>query len=254
MNGHAAFDAAADGARLVLGEIVAVPGAEQDEDLLHRALDRGRRVRAGRGPRIEGMRDVGHEPGGHLGRGQFIVDEASGDGATRHPVEFAGGEGLGHDHAALALDGAHALATVAAGAREHDADGPLALVQGERPEQEVDRQALAARCHGFQQLQRAVQERHVAVGRDDVGAVGPQHDSVLDLEHLHAGVPADKFRKEALVVRGQVLHEHEGHPRIGFRGHAGEEGLERRQSAGRRANADDGEPGTDRRRRLEMPR
>ena len=93
---------------------------------------------------------------------------------------------------------------------------------------------------GFQQLERAVQKGHVAVGRDDVGAVGLHHHPVLDLEDLHAGVAPDEVGEDALVVRGQVLHQDKGHAGIGVGGHAGKEGLEGRQPPGRRADADDG--------------
>ena len=144
------------------------------------------------------------------------------------------------DHAALALDRPHAQRAVAAGAREHDADGPLALVLGQGAEEEVDRQAQAARRGRFQQVQRAIQKGHVVVGRDDVGAVGLHRHPVLDLEDLHAGVAPDQVGQDALVVRGQVLHQDKGHAGIGVGGHAGEEGLERRQPPGRRADADDG--------------
>ena len=76
--------------------------------------------------------------------GSSIVHQAGGDGAARHAVILGGVGVLGHDHAALALDGPHAQGAVAAGARKHDADGPLALVLGQGAEEEVDRQTLAA--------------------------------------------------------------------------------------------------------------
>jgi hypothetical protein len=99
---------------------------------------------------------------------------------------------------------------------------------------------LSARCRRFQQLQGAVQEGHVAVRRDDVGAVGLDLHPVLNLEDLHAGVAPDEVGQDALVVRGQVLHQHKGHARIGVGGHTGKEGLERPQPPGRCADADDG--------------
>jgi hypothetical protein len=107
------------------------------------------RVR-GRGPGrlAEGVGHIGDELGGHLGRRQLVVHQAGGDGAARHAVVFGGGGVLGHDHAALALDGPHAQGAVAAGAGEHDADGPLALVLGQGAEEEVDGQALAAGREG----------------------------------------------------------------------------------------------------------
>ena len=196
---------------------------------------------AGGGVLPKAWADVGDELGRHLGRRQHVVHQAGGDGAARHAVVLGGFGVLRHDHAALALDRPHAQGAVAAGAGEHDADGPLVLVLGQGAEEEVDRQALAARRGRFQQLQRAVQKGHVAVGRDDVGAVGLDRHPVLDLEDLHAGVALDQVGEDALVVRGQVLHQDKGHAGIGVGGHAGKEGLERRQPPGRSADADDGE-------------
>ncbi len=49
VDGHAPLDAAVDGARLVLGKVVAGLGAQQDEDLLQRVLGLGRRDGGGRG-------------------------------------------------------------------------------------------------------------------------------------------------------------------------------------------------------------
>ena len=186
------------------------------------------------------MRDVGDELGRHLGRRQHIVHQAGGDGAARHAVVFGGFGVLRHRHAAFALDRPHPLGAVTAGAREHDADGPLALVLGQGAEEEVNRQTMAARRGGFQQLQRAVEKGHVPVRRDDVGAVGLDRHAVRDFEDLHAGIALDQFGEDALVVRGQVLHQDKGHAGIGVGGHAGKEGFECRQPPGRRADADYG--------------
>ena len=132
------------------------------------------------------------------------------------------------------------MRAVAAGAGEHDADRPLVLVLGQRAEEEVNRQAMAARRGRFQQLERTVQKGHVPIGRNDVGAVGPDRHPIFNLEDLHAGIALDQVGEDALVVRGQVLHQDKGHAGIGVGGHAGKESLKRRQSPGRCADADDG--------------
>ena len=198
------------------------------------------------------MGHIGDELGGHLGRRQLIVHQAGSQGAARHAVVFGGGGVLDHDHAALALDGPHAQGAVGAGARKHDANGPLALILGQRAEEEVNRQAPPAGRHRFQQLQRAVQKSHVAIRRDDVGEVGLHRHPILHLEDLHAGVAPDQVGEDALVVRGQMLHQHKGHAGIGVGRHAGEERLKRRQPPGRGADADNGEALVDEpRRRLD---
>src|ERR1039457_723654 len=84
----------------------------------------------------------------------------------------------------------------------HDANRPLALILGQRAEEEVNRQTPPAGRHRFQQLQRAVQKSHVAIRRDDVGEVGLARHPILHLEDLHAGVAPDQVGEDALVVRG----------------------------------------------------
>ena len=220
--------------------------AQQHEDLFHRAL--GLRRWDGPGARgiAEGVGGIGDELGRHPGRRQLVVHQAGGDHAARHAVKFRGFRCLGHGHPAAALDRAHAERAVAAGAREHDPDRPFVLVLRERPEEEIDRQPLAARRGGFEQLQRAVEERHVAARRDDVGAVRAHDHPVFDLEDLHARVAPDQLGQQALVVRCEVLHEHERHARIRVRGHAGKKRLECGEPTGRRADADNRKTGSGR--------
>jgi hypothetical protein len=91
----------------------------------------------------------------------------------------------------------------------------------------------------LQQLQCAVKKRHVAVRRDDVGAVGLHAHAVFNLEDLHAGVAADQFGEEALVIRRQMLHQHKGHAWVGIDRHAGEEGFKRGQPTRGGADTDD---------------
>ncbi len=80
-----------------------------------------------------------------------------------------------------------------------------------------------------------------AVDAGGVGGRGHLHP-IHDLGHLHVRVAPDEVGEDAFVIRGQVLHQHKGHAGIDVDGHIGEESFEGRQSAGRRADADDGEP------------
>ena len=241
MHGHAALDAAVDGARLVLGEVVARLGPQQDEDLLQGIfqLGRGDARRPGEGL-AEGVGRIGHELGGHLGRRQHEVHQPCGEGALGHAGKLGGLRGLGHGHAAFALDGPQAQGAITPGAREHDADGPFPLVLGQGAEEEVDGETLTARCRRLQQLQGAVQEGHVPARRDDVGAVGLDHHPIPHFEDIHAGVAPDELRQEALVIGGQVLDQYKGHAGIRLGGHAREEGFKSTQPARRGADAHDG--------------
>ena len=216
-------------------------GAEQEKDLLQPV----RLLRSLRGDGKVGspkrVGDVGEEFGGHLVGRQHKIHHAGGDGAAGHAVVLGGFGCLRHHHAALALHRPDAQGAVAARAGEHNADGALVLVLGQGAEEKIDGQPDAAGQGGFQQLQRAVHKRHIAIGRDDVSAVRLDHHSVLDLEDLHPGIAPDQLGKDALVVPGQMLHQNKSHARIVVGGHGGEESFERRQSPGRRADADDRE-------------
>ena len=112
---HAPLDPAVDRARLVLGKIMAGLGAQQDEDLFQRALGLEGRDRVGFGRPAEGVQGIGDQLGGHLGRGQLVVHQPGGEGAAGHAVELGRSGVLRHDHAALALDGAHSQRAIAAG-------------------------------------------------------------------------------------------------------------------------------------------
>ena len=166
MHRHAPLDAADHRALLVPREVVAGVGTQQHEDALHRAfgvLRRRRRhgVRAAEPPRGEI-----HEHRGHLGRRQHVVDQAGGDHAARHAVVLGRLRRLRHDHAAFALDRARAERAVAARAREHDANRALVLILRQGAEEEIDWQPQSPWRRRLEQVERAVQHRHVAVGRE----------------------------------------------------------------------------------------
>ena len=148
-----------------------------------------------------------------------------------------------HDHAAFSLDGPNAQGAVATGAGQHDADGAFALILGQRPEEKVYWQTQSALREGFQQLQGAVYKRHVAVGRDNVDAIGFYRHAVFDFNDGHAGAVLNKFGEQAFVVGCQVLNQNKGHAGVNVDGHAGKERLKSRQAPRRGTDADNGESG-----------
>jgi len=240
LNRHAALDAAVNGAWFVLGEIVTGLGPHQDENLFQGIFKLGRRNGVGAGCPAKGQGAVGHKLGGHLGRRELKIHQAGAKGTARHAVVFRGFWILGHHHAAFGFDRPHAKGAIAAGAREHDANGPLALILGQGPEKEIDGHAVAPGVRGLQQMQGAIQEGHVSTRRNDVGAVGLHHHAIFHLEDLHAGIAPNQIGKKAFVIRGQMLHQHKGHARIDLGGHPREKGLKGPQAARRRADAHDG--------------
>jgi hypothetical protein len=113
---------------------------------------------------------------------------------------------------------------------------PLALRLRQRAEESIDGEVRHPFGAVAPQAQRAIDQREVVVGRDDVGAVRLHRHAVSGFVHAHARVALHQFRQHALVVGCEVLHQHVGHAGV-LRRHRGEEGLEGRQAAGRRADA-----------------
>ncbi len=145
-----------NGGRLVLGKVVAGLGTHQDKYFLQCVFGFG--CRNGCGPRgvTKSMGYIGHELGRHLGRRKLVIHQAGGNGAARHAVVLCGTGVLGHNHATLALDGPHAQSAVAAGAGEHNADGPFMLVLGQGTKEEVNRQTLTTWGGWLHQLERTI--------------------------------------------------------------------------------------------------
>ena len=156
VNGHAPLNPAVDRAGLVLGKIVPGLGTQQNKDFFQRVLVERRRDGGRPGRSAKRMGHISHELGRHFGRCELVIHHAGVQGAARHAVKFAGVGILHHDHATLGLYGPHAQSSVATGTGEHDTNRPLALVLRQGAEQKVNRQAMAARRGGLQQLECAV--------------------------------------------------------------------------------------------------
>ena len=88
VNGHAAFDTAIDGVRLVLAEVVAGMGSQQDKYLLQ-SIFGFRRLFGDRPSRLnESVSCIGDKLGGHLGRRKLIIHQAGSKSAAGHAVVF----------------------------------------------------------------------------------------------------------------------------------------------------------------------
>jgi len=84
-----------------------------------------------------------------------------------------------------------------------------------------------------------MENRHVAIGRDRVDAVGHHRHLVSRLDHRHGSGALQDFGENADVVRIKVRHQHEGHAAVGR--NIAEELLECFEAACGSAQADDGE-------------
>ena len=89
-------------------------------------------------------------------------------------------------------------------------------------------------------MQHAVSDRHLAVGKDHVDAVGLNPRSLPDRHHVHAGTSIQQLDHVALPRRIEMLDDHEGHAAVGR--HGAEQLLERLQPTRRRADPHDREP------------
>ena len=72
---------------------------------------------------------------------------------------------------------------------------------------------MAVRLLGLVEVEHAVLDRERLAGRDDVDAAGLGAVAVLDLHDPHRRVVLQNLGELALVVRREVLDEHERHPR-----------------------------------------
>ena len=193
---------------------------------------------------VEGMARVGQQLRGHLGRRQHVVDQAGGDGAARHAVVLGRFGRLRDHHAAFALDRAQPSVPSLPVPESTMQIARSCWACGQRAEEEVDRQPRPALRRRAEQVQRAVRQRQVAVGRDDVGAVAAARACrPRPRTPVIARVAPDQLGQDALVVGRQVLHQDESHAGGVVGRQRGEEGLEGGEAARRRADADDGERG-----------
>jgi hypothetical protein len=166
--------------------------------------------------------------------GRDHVDEAGVDGAPRHGLEPRGRRRLGEDAPGLLADRPQAEGAVRAHAREHDPDASRAEIVGQRAEEEVDRQALAARRHRIEEVEDAVDDGHVLVRRDHVDVVRPEARAVGDLDDGDRRDAEQKLDEHPFARRIEVLDDDVGHPAL--RRHLAEEELERLEAPRRCAD------------------
>ena len=233
---HPPRDAALERRRLVEGKIHARRRAQQDEDFVQVLVAlRFRRRRE---------RDIGLPPEPRqlprdALRRQHEIHHPRRDGAVRHAVVFRGLFILRKRQSALGLDDAQPLGAVRRRAGKDDADGAALLVGGERAEKEIHRQMLPARLRARHETQPPVQHCEVRIRRDDIDVIGLDAHPIARFVNRERGGAREQRRQHALVLRVEVLHEHEGQP--GVQRQRAEQLRERLQPARRRADADDGE-------------
>ena len=161
-------------------------------------LQDGRRLAA---PDV-GLPEVFRDGLGHLVGRQDVIHQPGGDGAARHVAVLGGLRVLRDGQPAAAPDRPHAQGPVRAGPGKEDADRPLLPVFGQRAEEEVDGHPNAVLLDRLGQVEHAIADAQVLIGRDDVHAVGFDRHAVLRLHDLHARVLGQQFRQAGSRGRG----------------------------------------------------
>ena len=90
-------------------------------------------------------------------------------------------------------------------------------------------------------MQYPIQYVHLAVGWNDVDAIGLYPSLIDGLHHRHGSGALQDFRQQTFMVRGQMRYQHEGHAGVCRAG--AEKPLEGLQSACRSTYSDNGEGG-----------
>ncbi len=132
---HALVDARGQERRSIHAEVAPRAALEQRTKLAERAVG---------GTRVERFRQraaIADDGTRDLPQRQHEIDDARVEGAARHAVVLGFRRILDDDETAAILDPAQPLRSIAAGAREHDADAALAMSVGKRTQHVVDRPA-----------------------------------------------------------------------------------------------------------------
>ena len=194
-------------------------------------------VSLGRLPGNIGMRrDAGQFVRNVLWR-EHEIDAACGHRAARHRIVF-GRLILRERNAALGLDGLQSQRAVRRGAGQNHPDGPLALVLRQGFKKHIDGALGAAWLRARQKFQPALRNAQIRVGRNDIDMIGLDPQIVRHFAHRHRRRARQKLRERAVMLRIEMLHQHEAQTRI--EREVFQQPRERLQSAGGRADADDG--------------
>ena len=139
------------------------------------------------------------------------IGEPGVDRTPRHGIVFGRGRFLHQYHAGLFLDGAQTQSAVGTHAGKNHPDAVLLLILGEGAEEKIDRQAQPARGGRGEQMQDAVQNRHVLVRRNHIDAIGLDRGAIFDLDDLHAGAALKQLGHDPLLRGIQMLDDDKRH-------------------------------------------
>ena len=234
--GHAPLDAPRQGAVLVVREVHAGGAAHQPEypgqfGILRR-LSRLRRF-----DRDLRIAREGYQLQRDSGRRKDIIHHTRGDGASRHAVELRGSHILSEGDTARGFDRLEAQRPIGCGSRQNHAEGLAAAVCRQVAEKRVDRHVAATRRPG-RGVKNAIGNTQIASRRNHVNMIGLNASLAFHFRDGHFAFLGKQFRQMALVLRIEVLNQHERH--AGIVRQVAEELRECLQSASGGAYTDDG--------------
>ena len=137
-----------------------------------------------------------------------------GDRAARHRGILGLVRVLHQDDAAGFLDRLDADGAVGAGAGQDDGDEAVAMLLGQRAEEEVDRRAQPARLLEGPRRDRVVGDNQAAVGRDDVNVIVLELRRLPDLGDRHFRACAENAGELAAEFRVEMEDDDEGRIRL----------------------------------------
>ncbi len=242
---HAALHPAQERLDLVAREVMPGLPAQDVANLRPRRIERRRALRV----RPKGSRPVQRglaagelcQLGAHLLGRHHEIHVAGRDGAARH-VRVRRAVAvirLRQGQPAMLLDRLDAQRAVPVAAGQHHGRGALALVHGERAEEQVDQLALPALRVLTGHRQPAACHAQDRIRQQDVDPVGLHQLAIGRWHDLHVRVAGHDLMQQALAVRTDMGHHHHGQARIARQ--AAENALQRVDPARGRADADDRE-------------
>ena len=170
-----------------------------------------------------------------LPRGEDQVYDPGGDGRARHPVVLCALGLLCDRDSSHRFNFAQPDGAVRGGSGQDNSNRTVLRVLGQRPEKEIDRHGLPLVTGTRDQVQLAFLDPHIRIRRDDVNVIRLQKHAIADLNHGESRRRPKKMRKNALMLCGQMLNEHDRHASAFLEGM--QELSERFESTGRGADS-----------------
>ena len=118
---------------------------------------------------------------------------------------------MGNGQSALFLDRFEAEGSIAAAAREQDADRTLPLVFRQRAEEQIDRVSLAIDAAGLAKAQPALLNGQDRAGGEDIDMLRLYGFAVARGRHQHPGCAADDLGQHAFTAGIEMRNNHNRH-------------------------------------------